>query len=162
AARHCLARILRQARQTGLELTQVGVYRPERGGQVEDKLDVRTEQAPQQLDAIGEHRVDLDPRRPQLLTTRQRQQPPRQLRAAPRRLECLADDVAQFLIAASVFAREPEIGDDNVQQIVELMRQAACEIADRLGFLDLVEPLVDPSAVIPDGWRNAYGRGGGR
>ena len=76
----------------------------------------------------------------QRLAPREGQQAPRQIGAAQRRVERIADQFRRSRRRRSIrVAQQIEIADDDAEQIVEIVRHAAGEIADRLHLLRLAQ-----------------------
>jgi hypothetical protein len=86
-----------------------------------------------------DERVEVDDLRAQRLLAREGEellgQPPAALRRALRRV----DQAMQALIVADAGGDEVEIAGDRRQQVVEVMRDAAGELADRLHLLRLLQ-----------------------
>ena len=103
------------------------------------ELDLLAEQALQQQREVGEHVAELEHLRAQRLAAREGEELPHQARGA---VGVLLDlhDVREGRVGRPVVG-EQEVGeaDDRLQHVVEVVRDAAGELADRLHLLGLRE-----------------------
>ena len=83
-------------------------------------------------------RGDIDRLRPQLLTPRESEHALGQRRAALGALDRAVDQAQQRRIVGQSFAQQLEIAEDRHQQIVEVVRDAAGQLAEALQLLHLV------------------------
>ena len=139
AVRHGVARVDGEVHDHLLELVQVGLDRPDVAAVLDLELDRLAEQPGEQHRDVGERLVELDHLRPQRLPARERQQLPHQPGGA---VGVLLDvhDVLEGRIGRPVVGEE-QVGeaDDGGQHVVEVVRDAAGELADRLHLLALRE-----------------------
>ena len=108
------------------------------GRQVDDDPDGSSERASQQVFDVGQHGVDrdrgdLDPLRP-----REGEQLLRQLGAAVARQEGIVDPLAEFGMPRMA-ADHLDIARDRLEEIVEVVSDAARQLAQRLHLLGLDE-----------------------
>ena len=115
-------------------------------GDVELDPDPLVERAAQHVGQRAEHRGDVDRRRLQHLAAREREQLAGQLGAAPRRPQCRGD--GDELRAAGLVAGQRrqvlehlQVALDHRQQVVEVVGDAAGELADALEPLRMAERL---------------------
>ena len=87
--------------------------------------------------------ADVDVARHQWLLACEREQASRQVRPALGGGRDVFGDVVQFLVRRQLLGEVLRIAEDHGQQIVEVMRDAAGELAHRLHFLGLGEFLVE-------------------
>ncbi len=137
AARHRVARVGGKVGKAGLELRRIDHHRPDLFGEIERGLDVLAEQAAQQLDHAADQLIEVDALGLQRLAPREREQPARQIGAPHRCVDCFARQIVDLRVVLPGFQQDVEIADDDAKQIVEIMRHAAGEIADRLHLLRL-------------------------
>ena len=133
ASRALVARLARLA----VSCAGIGDDRPDRHRQIERNLDVLVEQATQQAHGFIDQFVDVDPFRLQRLASRERQQAAGQVGAAPCRVKRFANEVGQRRVAGGQFPCQFQIAADDGQQIVEVVRHATGQVADRFHFLRL-------------------------
>ena len=135
--RHCIACIDDEVEHAVLELPRIRTRRPEVGLELSLDFDVARERAPQQLVHAVDHPVQVDDLGLEHLLTCEPEQAPRQRRTA----HCRAQGrlgLAQKARAFAQRAREQlHVADDDGQQIVEIVRDAAREAADRFHLLAL-------------------------
>ena len=139
AVRHGVARIDGEVHDHLLELVQVRLDRPDVAAVTDLELDRLAEQPGEQHGDVGERLVELDHLRPKRLPPRERQELPHQAGGA---VGVLLDvhDVLEGRIGRPVVGEE-QVGeaDDGGQHVVEVVRDAAGELADRLHLLALRE-----------------------
>ena len=137
AVRHRVAGIDGEVDDHLLELVEVGLDRPEVAAVHELQLDLLAEQPLQQDREVRQHVAERQHLRPQRLPAREGEQLPHQAGGA---VGVLLDvhDVLEGRVARPVVG-EQEVGeaDDRRQHIVEVVRDAAGELADRLHLLAL-------------------------
>ena len=143
AARHGVARVDGEIDDDRLELVEIGFDRPEIATVNELQLDVLAKEPSQKDRQVGEHLAQRKDLRPERLTARERQQLPHQAGGA---VGVLLDvhDVLEGRVARPVIG-EKQIGetDDRRQHIVEVVCDAAGELADRVHLLALRELLLE-------------------
>ena len=149
AGRHRVARIDAQVEQRVLELARVDEGAPQPAGRDHLQRDPRTDGAPDQLLEAGDEAVRVGRSRRQRLAAREREQPVGQRRRPPRRT-LRGADVAVDLAGAPL--RQPRLhhlqgAGDAGQQVVEVVRDAAGELAHRLHLLRLPQLLLRLEAV---------------
>ena len=105
------------------------------------ELDRFAKRPPQQVGEVGDERTDVGRLRIERLAPAESEKLGRQLRALLRRLQRLLDMLA-LLEIGEIRMEHLQIGDDRRQVIVEIMRDAAGELADRLHLLRLPELLL--------------------
>ena len=106
-------------------------------------LDVFAERPAQQLLHADDFSADVDGARHQGLLAREREQASRQVRSAFGGGRDACGDVVQFLVCRQLLGEVLRIAENDGQQIVEIMRDAAGELTHRLHFLGLGEFLVE-------------------
>ena len=99
--------------------------------------DVAADRAVQQFPHVFDQRRQVDGLDLELLTAGESQQALRQRRATPRALQRGLDEPQGLGIVGEVLAQQVEISHHRHQQVVEIMRDAAGQLADRLEFLRL-------------------------
>ena len=142
ALRHRVARIDHEIDHDLLELVEVSLHQPEIASVLEFETDLLAGEAPHQHLQVGQQVVDLQHLRPQGLPARERQQLPHETRRA---IGVLLDlhDVLEGRIGGPVIVQQQiGIADDRSEHIVEVMRHAAGQLADRLHLLRLREILL--------------------
>jgi hypothetical protein len=87
--------------------------------------------------------VDLDFFRAQRLAAREGEQAADEIGAAQRRVERVLDRLGVALVVRHVAFERIEIADDHAEQIVEIMRHAAREVADGFHLLGLAKLRLD-------------------
>ena len=120
-------------------------------------LDMFAERPAQQLLHADDFLADVDVSRHQWLLARECEQAPRQVRSALGGGRDALGDVVQFLVRRQLLGEVFRIAENDGQQIVEIMRDAAGELTHRLHFLGLGEFLVE----LVDGGALALERLGG-
>ena len=142
---HGVARIDREVENRLVELRGVDLDRPQAGigMQLHDHL---LAQGPaQHAGDLRQALVEVDHRRLQRLLAREGEQPARQLGAAQRAVQRFLDDLA--LPRVGLLHRDVEIADDDAEQVVEVVRDAAGQLADRLHLHRLAQLLLDRLAL---------------
>ena len=107
---------------------EVGGYR--------DRLRQR---AADQLGQAGDELADVDHLRLQRLLAREGEQALDQLHAAARRLQRRFDEFVEFGVIRTVILQRRQVADDDGEQVVEVVGQAAGQLANGLHFLGLDE-----------------------
>ena len=152
AARHRVARIEREVQHRELELAGVELHRPQVGAEVHVDLQVAAQRASQHLAHAAQMLAQVERGRIHRLPARERQQMARQVGAA---LDGAAHAVERGPARGGVAAQldQADAVEDHLQQVVEVVRHAAGELAQRLqllrvpqGVLGLAQPrlLVEP------------------
>ena len=101
------------------------------------------ERPAQQLLHADNFLADVDVARHQWLLAREREQASRQVRSAFGGGRDAFGDVVQFLVRHQLLGEVLRIAEDDGQQIVEIMRDAAGELTHRFHLLGLGEFLVE-------------------
>ncbi len=139
AARHRIARVDRKVDQCVFELVAVDARVPCVAGRQEFDLDAGPERAPEKLAAILHQPVDIGDRRIDRLAAREGQQPGSQFGAslpgAPYRFQ----HPDRGVVTAHPVESQPAIADDHGQHVVEVVRNAAGELAKRVELLHLAQ-----------------------
>ena len=137
AAGHGVAGVDREIHDHLLELRNVDLHRPQIAAVHHVQRDLFADQPPQQHVEIGQHLAEIEHLRPHRLLAREGQQMPHQAR---RPVGVLLDlhDVLERRIGRLVGV-EQEIGrhHDGGQHVVEIVGDAAGELADQLHLLRL-------------------------
>ena len=143
AVRHGVAGIDREVDDHLLELGDVGLDRPQVAAVHDVERDVLADQPAQQHVEIGQRLAEVEHLRPQRLLAREGQQMPHQARGA---VGVLLDlhDVLERRIGRPVRVQQ-EVGrhHDGAEHVVEVVRDAAGELADRLHLLRLGELVLE-------------------
>ena len=113
-----------------------------RVGDIEPQLHTGPERTFEQVDHTFEQAAQIDRYRAQILLAREGQQALGQRRTAFRALYCAVDQPLQARVVREALAQQVEVAHDSHQQIVEVVRHAACELADGLHLLGLSQLLL--------------------
>jgi hypothetical protein len=135
--RHGIARIHSDIENRQLELTGVDLDRRDVRRHVGDDLDVAPQRAAQQIGDDIHLLVHVDDLRLEGLTAREGQQLLGQLLAALHRVTHVAEDALELLVVAAQPLRHVGPAENDGQKIVEVMRDAPGQLADRLHLLGL-------------------------
>ena len=137
---HRVARVDREVDDGVLELVRVDVDRPGVGIEVDLDLDALAERAVEQVGHAADQLAAVDPLGEQRLGAGEGQQAPGQGGGAGRALHRIVE-VHQHFAPRAVQAAlgEVDAADHDRQHIVEVVRDAAGQLADRLHLLDLAE-----------------------
>ena len=111
-------------------------------GNIEPQLHTRPERAFEQIDHAFDQRAQIDRHRAQILLAGEGQQPLGQRGAAFGALDGAVDQPLQARIVRQALAQQIEIAHHGHQQIVEIVRDAAGELADGLHLLGLAQLLL--------------------
>ncbi len=103
--------------------------------------DVLAQGSHKQPDDRADHLVDIGTLGLQGLAARECQQSPREVRPAQGRIQSIAHQFVGHRVLGADFAQHIEIADDDCEQIVEVVRQTAGKLADRLHLLRLAQLL---------------------
>ncbi len=134
---HRIARIDGEVDDHLLELMEIGPDRPEVARLVEGELDILAEQPAEQDRQLGQHVAELQHLRPQGLLAREGKQLAHQARRPVRVLLDVHNVLKGGVGRTMVHQQEVGEADDRRQHIVEVMRDAAGELADGLHLLPL-------------------------
>ena len=137
---HRVAGVDREVDDGVLELVRIDVGRPGVGGEVDLDLDPLAQRPVEQVGHAGDQLAAVDPLGQQRLGAGERQQPPGQRRGAGRALHGVGEvghDLALGPVQAA--AGEVDAADHHRQHVVEVVGDAAGQLADRFHLLDLAE-----------------------
>ena len=142
AVRHRVARVGREVEDHALDLRAVRLDRGEAGRQPHADADVVADDPAHHRLHAGDDLVQVEHARVQHLAAAEREQ----LAGERRRLLGRVGDLADLVAVLRVGAREQDLGvaGDHRQQVVEVVRDAAGQPADRLHLLRLGEALLEP------------------
>ena len=136
---HRIAGIGGQIGQARFELGRVDDDRPQLRREVERDLDILADGSAQQPSDPGDQLVDVDVLRPERLLPGEGEQAARQVGPTKRRVERLVRQLVDIGIILFQIAQQIDIANDHAEHVVEIMRHAACQIADGLHLLSLME-----------------------
>ena len=139
AVGHRVAGVDREIDDHLLELRDVDLDRPEIAAMHEVELDLLADQPPQQHGEIGQGVAEIEHLRPQRLAAREREQLPHQRRGAGRVLLDLHDVLERRIGRLVRVQQEVVRHHDGGQHVVEVVRDAAGELADHVHLLRLVD-----------------------
>ncbi len=142
AVGHGVARVDDEIDDHLLELVEVGLDQPQVAAVDDVELDLLADQAAQQHLQFRQHVAELQRLRPQRLPAREGEQLPHQTRRAIGVLLDLHDVLEGRVGRPVVGEQQVGIADDRGQHVVEVVRDAAGELADRLHLLALGEILL--------------------
>ena len=143
ASRALTARFTRTcSTDAGSTLHAIDIRR-ERG----DQRDVFADQAAQQLLDLPHERVEIDDLRLQHLPAAEGEQLAGERRGALARRLNLLEVRAQPIALRDLVEHQRAVAEDGGQQIVEIVRDAAGELPDRLHLLRLAQLLLEPPAL---------------
>ncbi len=142
ALAHRVARVDDEIDHDLLELVEVGLDQPEVAPVRDFELDLLADQPAQHHLQFRQHVGELQHLRAQRLPAREREQLPHQPRRAIGVLADLHDVLERRVGRPVVDQQKVGIADDRGQHVVEVVRDAAGELADRLHLLALREILL--------------------
>ena len=137
ALRHGVAGVQRHVEQRQLELRRVHPDRPEAVCEVEVHLDVAAQRRAEQVRRPPQVPGGVDHLGAGRQLAREGEQVPRQPGAALRRLADVGEDAPQPLVVARQPLREPDAAHDDLEEVAEVVGDAARELAQRLQLLRL-------------------------
>ncbi len=132
AVRHRIAGVEREVEQRVFELVRIDERRIRLAAGRRRDLDVRRQRATEQPDDAGDEILDIDRPRLQCLASGEAQQPLGQIGAAVRSRDRRLDELGDEGRIGEPLAQRHEVAEHHRQQIVEIMGDAAGELADRL------------------------------
>ena len=135
AVRHGIARIDGKIDQRAFELVAIDLRRPCAGREAQLDRDVFAEQAAEHVGRPRHQLVDVHGRRLQRLATRECQELLRQRGRPLRPLRRVLDGTPEPHRIAPLVADDLQVAEDDRQQIVEIVRDAAGQLADRFHLL---------------------------
>ena len=161
ATRHRIAGVQGKVEQRQFELVGIDPDRRYRILEFGDDLNARPQRAPQHLENTVDQRGDMDSTRLQLLPPRKGEQAMGQRGASLGALNRPVDQTQQLGVLRDVFAENFEVAENRHQHVVEIVRDAARELAQRFDLVHLVHlrqrglalagPFFDPSLEFPVG-----------
>ena len=143
ARRHRVARVDRQVEDDLFELAGVGPDARQRRRERRRELDVFANQPPQHVAHVGDQRIQIDDRRLHHLLAAECEQLSGQAGSALGRLHDLRNLVAHGFRQIRLLLEQVRIAQHGCQQVVEVVRHAPGELADRLHLLRLPELLLE-------------------
>ena len=138
-ALHRIAGVDRKVDQRAAELRRIGQRRAQIRRRLDIDLDAGAERRPQQLDGVEHQRVDVDAARLQRLLARERQQAVGEIGGARHRLIDHRGNVPQRRPVGHAVGEHFDAAGDHRENVVEVVRDAAGELADRLHLLRLAQ-----------------------
>ena len=142
AVLHRVARVDDEIDDHLLELVEVGLDQPQVAPEHDVEFDRLADQPAQQHLQVGQHFAELQRLRPQRLAAREGEQLPHQAGGPVGVLLDLHDVLEGRIGRAVVGEQQVGIADDRGQDVVEVVGDAAGELADRLHLLALDETLL--------------------
>ena len=139
AARHRVARVDGKVDDDLFELPLIDLGEAEIAAVNELQLDILADQPPQQVRQLDQHVADVEHARLQCLLAREGQQLPHEIGGAVAVLLDLHDVGERRVARPEPHQQQVAEPDHRGQQIVEIMRDAAGELSDRLHLLRLRE-----------------------
>lgn len=147
AARHRVLGVEGEVDDRRFELPGIGEGGPEAALQLGRDLDILAQGAPQELAHAEDQRVAVDLDRMQRLAAAEGEKALRQFGAALAGRQDRIDQALEIGPRLQRFREDVAIADDDGQQIVEVMGDAAGELADRLHLLRLDQLFLRPLAL---------------
>jgi hypothetical protein len=140
---HGITGVDRQVDEHLRHLPRVHRHRPQAGGQVRDQADVLADQPPQHVLGPADHRARVHHHRAEHLLAAEREQLPRQLGGPAGGLGDGRQRRADRVGLAQQAQGHLGVPEDDGQQVVEVVGDAAGEPADRLHLLRLPQLLLE-------------------
>ncbi len=138
-----VARIDHQVQHGGLELGRVGIRRRQAWLDLDVEIDLLAERAAEQGGALADAFADIDLFDQQRLPAREGEQAGGELGAALGRGLDAGEIALRPLVGPEPAAEQREVADDDGEQVVEIMRDAAGELPDGFEPLRVGEPAFD-------------------
>ena len=153
AFRHGVAGIHREVENGGFELGRVGLDRPHAAAADNLERNVLAERAAQKIGQAVEHAIDVEQGGTERLLAGKGQEPFGQRRRALRAVHGVFQPARKLDLRAvgpalQLTLRGFEVADDDRQQIVEVVRDAAGQVADGVEFLRLAQRFLGGGAAI--------------
>ncbi len=143
AAGHGIARVEDEVEERGLDLVGIGQGRPQLGGELLADLDMLAHGTMQQVVHADDDLIEVDRLRAQLLAAREGEELLRQLLGAARRQRGRSHQAQQARLVAELALEQLEIAGDHREHVVEVVSDAAGELAHRLHLLRLTQRVLD-------------------
>ena len=140
---HGVAGIGHEVEEARFELAGVDGHRRGAGLEIEVDLHVLAERAGHDLGHALDEAVDVDRRRPQRLAAREGEKPASQLGAAQGGGQRLGRQLVVRRPLLELLAQQVEVADDDAQEVVEVVGEAAGQVADGFHLLRLLELALD-------------------
>jgi len=134
ALRHRIARVHRQVDQGGLQLRGIDHGQPDLAFRAGFQFDLLSEGSPQQMVGFQDDLVQIDHARLQRLLSREGQQASHEIGAAIGSSQRDLGRLAGARVGAGPFGQHVQIADDYGQEVVEVVGDAAGELADAFHF----------------------------
>ena len=145
---HRIACVDGEVEQRAFQLVRIDRHAPQAAREHRLDRDVLADRAADQVGHAGDQPVDVGGLRIQRLAPREREQLLGQRDGALCAARHLIDRAPQFaVVGRSVAPDRFEIADDDGEQVVEVVRDAAGELADRLHLLRLPQLFLDQAAL---------------
>ena len=142
AAGHGIARIDGEIDDRGRKLRRIGQSRPRIVGKGRDDFDVFAQDRLEQLGGVDDHAVDVDLARLQRLAAREGQKLGGDLGATRGRIVDELGNRGEMGLVRHAFLKDLDRPGDDGEDVVEVMGDAARELADRIHLLGLTQPLL--------------------
>ena len=136
---HGVAGVDRQVQDRVLELRRVDLGGPQAARDHHLDVDLLAQGAPHHVFHAGQQAADLDRLRLERLAARERQQGAGQLGAALDAVHGVLDALLDLGQAVGAARDQLQVAADDLQQVVEVVRHAAGQLADGLHFLGLLQ-----------------------
>ncbi|PAV93239.1 hypothetical protein WR25_13223 [Diploscapter pachys] len=141
AGGHGVAGIHREVEERHFDLVAIGDRRQQPFGRVDDQLDLRADRRREQRRHVARQGDQIDRIGLQRLAPREGEQALHQGAGALGRLDRAVQQAEAAVAVGELAAQEIETAQDRGQQIVEIVRDAAGQLADRLHLLALPQRL---------------------
>ena len=139
ALRHGVAGVHGQVHDDLVDLAWIGAHGAQLGAWNHDQIDVLADHAREHLQVLGDHLVQIEHFGGQHLFAAEGQQLPGQRSGALRGIGDFLRRAAQPRIGTEPIEQKLGVAGDHHQQVIEVVRDAAGEAADRFHFLRLTE-----------------------
>ena len=143
ALRHGVPRVDGEIEDRALQLVLVGLDRPQARRKHALELDLLAERPVQELRHVPDENVEVERLRLERLSPREGEQAAGQPRRALGALERHGDAAIDSRFVAPAPPDDVETADDEGEEIVEVVRDAPGELADRLHLLGLAKRVLD-------------------
>ena len=140
--RHRIPRVHRQIEQGSLDLAAIGTRLPQLRREVNIDVNAGAECPPQEVAHALDHLVQVKGLWVKRLAPGKCEQLVSEFRAALGGPQGIRQEFADLDVAAYVLLKKLQVADDDGQQVVEIVCDAASELADRLELVGLPELLI--------------------